>query len=153
MRFAHRYHFGESTSFLGTSGVFNLIFAITFKHTDSVLRHHIWGYAVCLCPTKRMPYLFGLAFDHTYEVAKGHQPILELIGLVVKCRMPNRGLCVGFGVFYFTPGVYDGTLNLIASIPFPSVLTFPILSYWLCPFDSHNPDIIIHTAFDLLWHI
>ena len=25
-----------------------------------VLRHHIWGYSVCLCPIKRMPDLYGL---------------------------------------------------------------------------------------------
>ena len=30
-------------------------------------------------------------------------------------------------MFSFQPGVYDVTLNLIASIPFPSVLTFRIL--------------------------
>ena len=26
-----------------------------------ILRHHIWGYSVCLCPIKKTPSLYGLS--------------------------------------------------------------------------------------------
>ena len=52
-------------SFLGVLGV--IFFFITFfdeislcKQDSRVLRRHIWGYTVCLCPTKGTPGLSEL---------------------------------------------------------------------------------------------
>ena len=44
----------------------------------------------------------------------------ELVILLFKCVV---GKCFVFYVFSFPPAVYVGTLNLIASIPGPSILT------------------------------
>ena len=48
--------------------IFYLIFRNFSKQTENpqmgrrILRRHIWGFAVCLCPTKRMPGLNELNF-------------------------------------------------------------------------------------------
>ena len=46
----------------------------------------------------------------------------ELVILLFECC--RKKCFVMFYVFCFPPGVYVGTLNLIASIPGPSILTF-----------------------------
>ena len=47
---------------------------------------------------------------------------LELVILLFECVVRKKGFVV-FYVFSFPAGVYVGTLNLIASIPDPSILT------------------------------
>ena len=52
----------------------------------------------------------------------------ELVILLLECVV---GKCfVVFYVFSIPPGVYVGTLNLIASIPGPSILTFHISNFF-----------------------
>ena len=83
--FTHRYNLDESTFILGASGVI-LIFLnpffdeITLSKQNSqrcdaaelgsrVLRRHIWGYTVCLCPTKWTPGLYELIERFTRNIS------------------------------------------------------------------------------------
>ena len=76
-----------------------------------VLRRHICGYTVWLCPTKG---------------TSGLNELNAEVILFFKCVV---GKCfVVFYVFSFPPAVYVGTLNLIASIPGPSILTLFMVS-------------------------
>ena len=69
--FSHHYQMGESTFILGASRVifkFNPIFRMKILYANRiaqmgrhVLRRHIWGYSVCLCPIKGTPGLNELS--------------------------------------------------------------------------------------------
>ena len=54
-RLSHVYHLDVSTLICrGVRSSFSFLFHF------SLLRLHIWGYSVCLCPIKRTPGLYGL---------------------------------------------------------------------------------------------
>ena len=64
-RFSHYYHLGESiVNFRGVRSEFDFLFHFFDEIPPSkqnspmgrrVLRRHIWGYVVCLCPIKGTP--------------------------------------------------------------------------------------------------
>ena len=78
--FSHHYHLGESTFILRDIRVilkfipFFDEFSLMHKQTEKpqmghrVLRHHIWGYFVCLCPIKGMPGLKELTVHYEDKI-------------------------------------------------------------------------------------
>ena len=67
---SHPYHLDESTFILGASGVIlHFYFIFRWKSCQQtekpqmgrcILRCHIWGYSVCICPIKRISGLYRL---------------------------------------------------------------------------------------------
>ena len=60
---SHPYQMGEPTfNFRGIRSDFSFHFSMKFISANRIalLRRHIWGYSVCLCPIKRTQSLYGL---------------------------------------------------------------------------------------------
>ena len=81
-------------SFLGVLGVifnFYLIFSIKFLR---VLQHHIWGYAVCLCPTNGMSGLYELSKPLEMRMSAcpiaSYEPHREKTGLLPMRKQRRR---------------------------------------------------------------
>ena len=74
--FSHLYQLGESTFlFRGVKSDLYFIFLFSMKFLQAniiVLRRHIWGYAVCLCPIKETPGVNELNRSSTSRILLGN---------------------------------------------------------------------------------
>ena len=96
--FSHHYQLGESTFiFRGVRSDFYVLSHFTIKFLCAnritpdgtplgrrILRRHIWGYAVCLCPTKRTSGLNELKCWYTREAVQYNKHALILKAKCVK---------------------------------------------------------------------